>query len=75
MNKPHKPEAGDSSALPDISARPSFFGTGVIYPAGAKTEAEREAALQRLLSLGDLIAETADLSDRTKMTRDEMHER
>ncbi len=71
MNKPHKPEAVDPHALPDISARPPFFGTGVIYPAGAETEAEREAALLRFFELSTF----AQPSDGVKMTRDEMHER
>ena len=71
MNKPHKPEALDSTALPDISARPTFFGTGVIYPPLLKTEAEREAALKRFFELGEM----GYMSDGTKMTRDEMHER
>lgn len=71
MNAPHKPEPADLEALPDISQRPPFFGTGVIYPAGAKTEAERKAALQRLFDAGKL----GYASDGTMMTRDEMHER
>ncbi len=75
MNKPHKPEPSQWPDLPELSERPSFFGAGIVYPAGAKTEKEREAALKRFFELGDLIAETVDLSDETKMTRDEMHER
>ena len=75
MNAPHKPESPEWADLPDLSERPPFFGTGVIYPAGAKTEEEREAALKRFFELGDLIAERVDPSDGTKMTRDEMHER
>jgi hypothetical protein len=73
MNAPHKPEhAADlASELPDISARPPFFGTGVVYPALGETEEEREAALQRLFDAGKL----GYASDGTKMTRDEMHER
>ena len=71
MNAPHKPEPEAPSDLPDISERPPFFGTGVIYPAGAKTEAERVAALERFLSLGG----RGHKSDGVKMTRDEMHER
>jgi hypothetical protein len=73
MNAPHKPDttATPASELPDISARPPFFGTGVVYPALGKTEEEREAALQRLFA----AAEHAQSSDGVKMTRDEMHER
>ena len=71
MNKPHKREALDPSALPDISARPSFFGTGVIYPPLLETEAEREAALQRFFELSKF----AQPSGGVKMSRDEMHER
>ena len=71
MNKPHKPEAVDPNTLPDISARPAFFGTGVIYPPLLQTEAERRAALQRFFELGDM----GYMSDGTKMTRDEMNER
>ena len=71
MNKPHKSEAVDANELPDLSARPSFFGTGMIYPAGGRTKAERRAALQKLFDAGKL----GYASDGTKMTRDEMHER
>ena len=33
MNAPHKPDPDTTAAaeLPDISARPPFFGTGVVY--------------------------------------------
>jgi hypothetical protein len=71
MNAPTKPKAAEPHDLPDISARPSFFGTGVVYPAGGETQAERKAALQRLFDAGKL----GYASDGTKMTRDEMHER
>ena len=68
MNKPHKPHFAD---LPDPSARPPHFGTGVICPPLAETDAGRKAALQRLFDAGELDY----ASDGTKMTRDEMHER
>jgi len=71
MNAPHKPELPVAAELPDFSERPSFFGTGVIYPAGGATDAERKAALDRFLAAGKL----GYTSDGTKMTRDEMHER
>jgi hypothetical protein len=73
MNAPHKPDttATPASELPDISARPPFFGTGVVYPPLLETEAERKAALQRFFDAGKL----GYASDGVKMTRDEMHER
>jgi hypothetical protein len=73
MNAPHK--SAPVSELPDISARPSFFGTGVVYPALGKTEEERKAALVRFLALANQIAQSVDPIDDVKMTRDEMHER
>ena len=71
MNKPHKPDLLDPSTLPDLAARPSFFGTGVIYPALCETDAERRAALEYFFELSRM----GYMSDGTKMTRDEMHER
>ena len=73
MNAPRKPETtvNSVSELPDISTRPPFFGTGVVYPALGKTEEEREAALAHLFSM-DRFARPLGSQ---KMTRDEMHER
>ena len=73
MNAPHRPEttADLASELPDISARPPFFGTGMIYPALGKTEEEREAALEHLFSMTRFARPVGS----QKMTRDEMHER
>jgi hypothetical protein len=73
MNAPHKP--APVSELPDLSARPAFFGTGVIYPALGRTDEEREAGIQRLFAAADRIAQSIDPVDDVKMTRDEMHER
>ena len=64
MNARQKPEANANPDLPDLSERPSFFGTRVIYPARATTEAD-------FLDLGRM----GYSSNGTKMTRDEMHER
>ena len=66
MNAPHK-----LAPAVDIAARPTFFGTGVCYPALASSKAEREEAVRRLFA----AAEHAQPSDGISMTRDEMHER
>ena len=71
MNKPHKPERPEFADLPDISARPIFFGTGTLYPPLAKTDEERDASWRRFLELAD----AGSMPDGTKMTRDEMNER
>lgn len=71
MNAPHKPDLPRSPELPDLAQRPSFFGTGVIYPALLQTDEERKAALERFFELSKF----AQPSDGVKMSRDEMHER
>ena len=71
MDANSKPAHPAFANVPDISERPSSFGTAKINPPGAKTEEERDAAWARLVK----AMNAGWRSDGSKMTRDEMHER
>ncbi len=71
MNAPYKPDLSGFPELPDLAARPVFFGTGRVYPPAGKTQEERDAAWARFLD----GAKAGYESDGTKLTRDEMNER